>query len=163
MGLVWAPHSGNLAVFMFKPQGNLWKLWDATAGKPTRTFPLGGGDGTILAWSPDAKSLAAGNVLYDVATGRQIATYPPAGTLVAQAWSPDGKRLAVSWYAATLPGLYTPRYSVLSLINTATGTVIAQYDQGENSAILGDRTLAWSPDGRELLVVRDGAEIWRMG
>jgi hypothetical protein len=163
MGLVWAPHSGNLAVFMFEPQGNLWKLWDATTGKPTRTFPMEGWGGSILAWSPDAKSLAAGNALYDAATGRQQVTYTPSGALVTQAWSPDSKRLAVSTYAATHPGLYTTKYSVLSLIDTATGRLITRYDQGDEQITLGDRTLAWSPDGRELLVVRDGAEIWRMG
>jgi WD40 repeat protein len=126
-----------------------------------RTFPPKGWGNTILAWSQDARSLAVGNVLYEVATGRQIATYPPAGTLVSQAWSPDGRRLAVSTYSGT--GLYSSKDSVLSLIDSATGRLIARYDQGDNPSTLGSKSLVWSPNGQELLVVRNGIEIWRAG
>jgi WD40 repeat protein len=160
--LVWEPEGGKLAVFTYDNQ--LCQIWDVPTGSMIQTFPAVDLTDTVSAWSPDGRSLALGTKIYDVETGRRIMTYTVAGSLVSQAWSPNGKRLAVRSFLGI--GLYTNHSSILSLRDASTGKQLAGYDQG--TLAFGERMpsspkkMAWSPDGKHLLILRDGIEIWRM-
>ncbi|QBD79814.1 hypothetical protein EPA93_29070 [Ktedonosporobacter rubrisoli] len=159
--LVWAPESRKLAVSGSK----LCQLWDAPAGKKLHVFPTH----PIVAWSLDERSLAVGNTIYDVQTGRRITDYRVAGRLIGQAWSPDGKRLAASFFSAkTRP--YGPVYGTISLIDASSGRQLAQYDEGQidptaEPIVFVDAggKMAWSPNGKDILVVRREINIWRIG
>jgi Tol biopolymer transport system component len=119
----------------------------------------------VIAWSRDGKSLALGPGVSDVETGRRTATYRVDGFLYAQAWAPDGRRIAV--WARTGTGLYTTTYDALSLIEASSGRRIATYDGGVSETAVeppgGPSPMAWSPDGKHLLVVSRGVEVWRLG
>jgi WD40 repeat protein len=74
------------------------RVWDLKADRPQYVF-RGTKPFTCLAFSPDEGLLAAGSQddtvrLWDLATGRELATYPGhEGGVVAVAFTPDGKRV----------------------------------------------------------------------
>jgi WD40 repeat protein len=166
--LVWAPESSKLAVFRsaWSPgqSSNAWQFWDAPAGKELQTIGIPTGEYDALAWSRDGKSLALGSGVYDVETGRRMATYRVDGYLYGQAWTPDGRRIAV--WVRTGTGLYATKYDVISLVEASSGRQIAIYNGGESDPEVGPvgrpSPMAWSPDGKHLLVVRRGVEVWRL-
>jgi YD repeat-containing protein len=118
-----------------------------------------------LAWSPDGQSLVVGEVIYDVEAGREITSYSPGGELRALAWSANGKRLAVN--TATRKVLYKPPYGALRIFDASIGREIANYQEGSvipayNPLHLNPRTMAWASDGKNLLLVQDSIDIWKM-
>jgi len=169
--MAWAPESGKLTVSTSASgpglSSNAWQIWDAPAGKEIQTITIPTREYHVIAWSHDGKSIALGTSVYDVETGRRMATYTVDGYLYyAQAWSPDGSRIAV-WTRTGAAGLYTTKYDVISIIEASSGRQIAKYDGGESDPtvglLVGQSRMAWSPDGKKLLVVRKGVEIWRVG
>jgi hypothetical protein len=167
--LVWAPESSTLAVSTLAVGpgrvSNAWQIWDAPAAKNTQTIGVPSGDYEVLAWSRDGMSLALGGGITDVATGRRTAAYRAEGYLYAQAWAPDGSRIAV-WFR-TGTGLYSTKYDVIAVIEASSGRQIAIYNGGVSETPVesfpGPSSMAWSPDGKNLLVVRRDVEIWRLG
>jgi WD40 repeat protein len=168
--LVWAPESSTLAVSTLAigpgQTSNAWQIWDAPAGKRIQTIGIPSGDYEVLAWSRDGMSLALGGGVTDVATGRRTASYRPEGFLLAQAWAPDGRRIAV-WFR-TGTGLYSTKYDVIAVIEASSGRQIAIYNGGVSETPVesfpGPSPMAWSPDGKHLLVVRSGeVEVWQVG
>ncbi len=117
------------------------RVWDATAGGPARA--LGGpGEAQAVAFSPDARTLAAAGPtgpvqLWDAVTGERGATLdPPAGRggAAALAFSPDGRELA----AAGADG------SVRSWdLVTGTGRAVAPAGRGARPVALGPGGPAW--------------------
>jgi hypothetical protein len=64
--------------------------------------------------------------------------------------------------------LYATKYDVISLIEVSSGRQIAIYNDGVSETPVepfpGPSPMAWSPDGKHLLVVRSGAvEVWPVG
>jgi WD40 repeat protein len=167
--MVWAPASSKLAVSISasgaQRSSNAWHIWDASAGKEMRTIERPTQEYDVIAWSRDGKSLTLGTAVYDVETGRRTATYMVEGYIYAQAWAPDGRRIAV--WARTGTGLFTTKYDVISIIEASSGRRLAMYDGGESNLAVGPlggpSRLAWSLDGKQLLVVRKGVEVWRLG
>jgi WD40 repeat protein len=136
------------------------RLWDTATHHPLPTLTTRAGEISALAFSPDARILAtegagegkkpyimsAGTIqLWDIATGRRIATLPAAGDppnrIDALAFSPDGRKLASGmngtvwlWDIPTrrllagLPGLTT---SVSSIVFSPDGRTLASSDAGQ--------------------------------
>ena len=107
---------------------------------------------TALAWSADGHRLLARGarrvVVFDVTGKRSWPVRLPRGTQVgAAAWAPHGNRIALALRSATATSVYVtpaalvPRHPVF----TTTGTL---------------RSLAWSPNGRRLLVRWADADQW---
>ncbi|HEX6621881.1 MAG TPA: hypothetical protein VF024_19615, partial [Solirubrobacteraceae bacterium] len=107
---------------------------------------------TALTWSADGRRLLARGarrvVVFDVARHRSWRVRLPRGARVgAAAWAPRGDRIALALRGATATGVYVtpaplaPHRPVFS----TTGTL---------------RSLAWSPDGRRLLVRWADADQW---
>jgi WD40-like Beta Propeller Repeat len=107
---------------------------------------------TALAWSADGHRLLARGarrvVVFDVTGKRSWRVRLPHGTQVgAAAWAPRGDRIALALRSATATSVYVtpaplvPRQPVF----TTTGTL---------------RSLAWSPNGRRLLVRWADADQW---
>ena len=107
---------------------------------------------TALAWSADGHRLLARGarrlVVFDVTGKRSWRVRLPGGTRVgAAAWAPRGNRIALALRSATATSVYVtpaplvPRQPVFA----TTGTL---------------RSLAWSPNGRRLLVRWADADQW---
>ncbi len=132
---------------------SLIRLWDAATGKRLATWAGAHKFGVVcVAFSPDGKTLASGGVdrsgktgkgkpdgdikLWEVATGKNIATWPGHHRSVfAVAFSPDGKTLASGSQDTTV-----------RLWDLRTGKNTATF-QGHTDFV---RCVAFSPDGRML-------------
>ncbi len=121
-------------------------------GALTIRCPLGpeGDEGTIksLAFSPDGKTLAAGNIrgilrIYDPITALEVASNrvvaPGQGKCSPLAFAPDGLVLAVN----IAPGR-------VALIDPATGRRVREMEPSSFPSGLGVSELAFSPDGKTL-------------
>lgn len=167
--MVWAPEGSKLAISVSPvgpaPSQAAWQIWDASARKELQTFGIPSQEYEVVAWSRDGKSLALGTTVADVATGRRTATYTAEGYLYAQAWAPDGKHIAA--WDRTGTGLYATKYDAISIIDTSSGRRIATYNGGKTETAVtppgGQPLMAWSPDGKRLLVVRQSVEVWALG
>ncbi len=119
-----------------------------------------------MALSPNGKSLAGGPisgtantvVLWDTATGKQIATLPWTGTAApgSLAWSPDGKRLAAvdgstigAWDVASHTLLWTfilPTDQAVRVYDASTGSLFSRPDAG--AAFAQNTALQWTDNGQ---------------
>jgi Tol biopolymer transport system component len=107
---------------------------------------------TALAWSADGHRLLARGagrvVVLDLAGKRSWRLRLPRGARVgAAAWAPRGDRMALALREATATSVYVTRSALVPHrpVFTTTGTL---------------RSLAWSPDGRHLLVRWADADQW---
>jgi hypothetical protein len=107
-----------------------------------------------VAFSPDGKTLAMasqeGNVhLWDVPTGRLLETLKGHSSGVnAVVFAPDGRTLASGGFDQTV-----------RLWNVETQRELMQLDHGSVD-FAAVKTLAFSPDGKQLLAGGDGTEFW---
>ena len=136
-----AEHLYNI---IFSPDGRTLfadGLWDLTTGQNLSASRQMGGDRSVF--SPDGKTLADGDFLWDVATGEkqplellQDPQYPPTPlrTLSSAAFSPDGKTLAMQVSGGA--GLW----------DATTGERKARFE-GDGPG----RNLAFSRDGKAVL------------
>jgi WD40 repeat protein len=158
--ITWAPDEKNVVLGCSTEKGEDSEIWDVTSGKSISAFKMGDTT-TMTAWSPDGKFLAAGTVAYDAETGHKVTTYPVAWTPFSLAWSPDGKRVAVASYRGER--YWVPTYGSLSVFDASSGKQLAQYDQGRfDIAVSGMGQIAWSPNGKYLLVLNGHIDLWRM-
>lgn len=119
------------------------------------------GDPAPMLLSPDGTEVAVGDhdtdrpdvVIVDLATGTTTTHPLPTGrSVVPVAWSRDGRRLAhLLSPAATNPYSGSPITGDVGLLDLDTGTTTVLPYDGQT------RTAAFSPDGSELAVQRDGA------
>ncbi|HJZ54728.1 MAG TPA: WD40 repeat domain-containing protein, partial [Gemmataceae bacterium] len=140
------------------------RLWDADTGR--ERYALNGAVNPLrtVAFSPDGKTLAtnwpvpganAGEIvsnevkLWDAATGRERATFKPAGSTWIVAFSPDGRTLVSA-------GLYGP----IRLWDLETGRERAALRGHSSGTVL---SLAFSPDGKTLasalIISQDRGEV----
>jgi hypothetical protein len=138
--LAWVGDSGRIEVRDVDTGALVWRS-NATVGAAT-----------ALAWSADGHRLLARAarrvVVFDVTGRRSWRVRLPKGTRVgAAAWAPRGDRIALALRGDTatsvyvMPATLVPRRPVFS----TTGAL---------------RSLAWSPDGRRLLVRWADADQW---
>jgi serine/threonine protein kinase/WD40 repeat protein len=154
-------HTGPVKDVEFSPDGKLavsgsgWpggdgtvQLWDVATGKPVRLLGDLGNLATAVCFSPDGKRIAASGFetavhLWDVESGREIATYPqPANTVVESlAFSPDGRRLLVTGH------MRLGTQGKAELWDTQTGNRVWQFDA---AGWLADGVFL--PDGKRILI-----------
>jgi WD40 repeat protein len=157
--MVWAPDREKLALCYSTEQGFLSEIWDATSGKKMPVFRIVAPTNTMV-WSPDGKSLAVGTVIWDVETGNKVTEYTVEGRVLL-AWSPEGKRVAVASY--TGGHYWVPTYGNLFVFDASSGEQMAKYDQGRfDTFVAGMGKMAWSPNGKELLVLNGRIDLWKM-
>ncbi|HSS56646.1 MAG TPA: hypothetical protein VLK59_01455 [Solirubrobacteraceae bacterium] len=125
---------------------------DVDTGALAWRSPASVGAVRALAWSADGHHLLARGprrvVVFDV-TGRRTWRVPlPAGAEVGgAAWAPRGDRVALALRGATATSVYVSRSALVPRrpVFSTTGTL---------------RSLAWSPNGRRLLVRWADADQW---
>jgi WD40 repeat protein len=131
----------------FSPDGKLLaaivvrdvKVWDIATGQEVYTF--GGFMWNTMAFSPDSKTLALGNMdgtvtLWDVTTGQKIRTLPGQGYVNGtNAFSPDGKTLLRAEGNA----------DTMRLVDVETGQVVQTFPRSIAHA--------FSPDSKTLATV----------
>ncbi len=119
---------------------------------PAIRCPLDRGDAPLkkegqiasLAYSPDGRTLAAGNAslfvkLFDPHTGRSITSFEPGGGSAAIAFSPDGMALAAQ-----------AGVGVMAIFDPASGGVFRKMDPTAGAGVSGLGCSAFSPDGKIL-------------
>ena len=143
LGLEFSP-DGTILASVGGSGGEELILWDVAAG--TRRV-LGRG-GVNVAFSPDGKTLASGDGLWDVATG-ELRTSLKHGGGPGVAFSPNGKTLASVSSSATRGGV-----DGIYLWNLATGEHLYTINEFEGSTSHSkfDRDVAFSPDGKTLVI-----------
>lgn len=117
-------------------------VWEVASGKKLRDFKNAGFRTAHLAFSPDGKTLAAGDQgrdevirLWDVATGKGLEPTGPDGVVRTLAFSPDGKFIATGMWGST--GIY--------LWRADTGTVV-----GKSKGFAGICQIAFQADGKAI-------------
>lgn len=136
------------------------QLWNLATGKQISDFnasPFGLPNSppdpvASVAFAPDGKTVATGTgiatVLWDVATGSQIATLASGVVYNTLAFSPDSKSLAIGTGG-----------SGTQLWDVATGRQVATLDANTGFVI----SIAFSPDGTILATVTSGAtQLWNV-
>lgn len=121
---------------------------DAATGQLLRTLTGQSGEIIQLAVSPDGRWLAAGSTeqgvtLWELATGRMVYTHNLPAPVLSVAFAPDGQRLAAVGYN-----------SQVDLWDAATGRNGVSFQPTTNPNDIF-AALAFTPDGRQLLVTRD--------
>jgi WD40 repeat protein len=117
VGVLQGHQKGLIATVVFSPDGKYLAsrgggdgtivLWDLATNRATRRHeklsnvnPWRFNRSAALAFAPDAKTLAAGDAkvirFYDVASGKESASWDAHATCLQVAYSPDGKLLASS-------------------------------------------------------------------
>jgi WD40 repeat protein len=152
--VTYSPDGRWIASGSWLPDGTV-RLWDARTGEGRAVLGLGN-NVRALALSPDGARLVAmgdrtdGLRVWDVASGRHVATYKTADTQVwSVAYRPGGAHIAVLG-----PG------HVIEVLDAATGERVATADAGrrlETYAVR--RSLAYSPDGRLLAGPYEGNRV----
>jgi WD40 repeat protein len=124
------------------------KFRDATTGQLLRTLTGTPGEVINLAISLDGRGLAAGSTeqgvtLWELATGRKLYTHNLPAPVLNVAFAPDGRRVAAAGYN-----------SQVELWDVATnGNGVSFQPATKPNDIFA--ALAFTPDGRQLLVTRD--------
>jgi WD40 repeat protein/serine/threonine protein kinase len=148
--VAFSPDSRLLAVS--SPDGPV-QLWDVATGRKRLVCDKGG----QAAFSPDGRLLAAGTadtvLLWDVASGAEVRRLPSRGGQVT--FRPHAQEVAVSGQQA------------VELLDAATGREVGRLTHlpgGPRNEILQEGPdLAFSPDGKLLVVAAGPPEVWDVG
>lgn len=156
-GIAWSPNDQQIASCAF---GDYVYVWDATSGNINLTYNSNPGVVLCIAWSPDGQRIATGDgqgyiKIWDAASGNVLQTYLGHTSQVnGVAWSPDG-----TYIASVSGGNLTDRSpsgapdSSLQVWDPNTGNRIFR-------VVSGAWSVAWSPDGKRLLITSKGHQIY---
>jgi serine/threonine protein kinase/WD40 repeat protein len=148
--LAFSPDGAMLAAADLGSRGTF--LWDVAMRRQIRLLSTNLGAVTAAAFSPDGKTLATGGdggtVLWDVATGAQIARLgiSASGPIISVAFSPDGSMLATGGFVAAV------------LWDVPAGRQVAVLAYRPASA--DTATVAFSPDGAVLATAGAPTLLW---
>ncbi|MDH4063316.1 MAG: CehA/McbA family metallohydrolase [Acidobacteriota bacterium] len=172
----WSPDGSRLA---FAMDGSIWTIdLGSTVAKELVFSPRGylsmpefSPDGRWLAYTEDDDAKSINLRLLNLATGATTNLTTGSDVNHEPAWSPDGRRLA---YVSTAPNGYFNVY-VMEIADGKPGKVTqitTDHAFGRDRLYFGDVDVhispAWSPDGRELLLVSNrgiplgSGGIWRV-
>lgn len=164
--VTWSPDGKEL---IYSMQGSLWR--QAVDGDTARQLTDGPGYDYQPDWSPDGRRVAYASYRddaielrsLDLATGRSEPLVANGAVNMAPRWSPEGGRIAYTSSA------YEGRWHVF-VVNARGGEptrVTEDRDGGLPRYYYGryDQYFspAWSPDGRELLLVSNRGHVWGSG
>jgi WD40 repeat protein len=158
-------------------------FWDPRQGRELRRITVKAGGREVAALSADGRLLAAGSrtpskktalVVYDVHTGRQVASLEPAPTQGSAALSPDGRWLAT--WAAPADGptgrggrmrggprgeeTARPTLSSVLLWDPATGKELGKIDPGLGEGVAA---VTFAPDRKTLALATTGGAVQLWG
>ena len=172
----WAPDGKRL---VFAMDGSIWTMdLGSTVAREIvyapdayLSSPEYSPDGKWLAYTADADAKSINLRVLNVATGASTDLTTGAYENLEPAWSPDGRRLA---YVSTAPNGYFNVF-VMEVVDGKPGKtmqVTTDNSFGRDRLYFGDIDVhiapAWSPDGRELLLVSNrgiplgSGGIWRV-
>jgi serine/threonine-protein kinase len=153
----WSPNGAWIAFVRSGTSGS--QIWTVRSdGSDAHPVTPGLGEDLGPAWSPDGATIAYSHalsgeaprlwVVHDTGTVG-VGAHPEASHLAGPpAWSPDGTELAY-WSTYQGSGVY-----LLRLHQSVPAMVVNI--PGSESQQAADTRIAWSPDGRTLIVVADG-------
>jgi RNA polymerase sigma factor (sigma-70 family) len=159
--LIRQKHRGGSDAFALSPDGKTVSfgrydvfVWHWESGEEPKKLAALRGFGTeVIAFSGDGKSLYSavegGRVLtFEVATGRETASFDVGASPWKWSLSPDGKTLAIAYHdSKTLTGLV----QAVVLWNPVTGKEKGRLPAGRSNATAP----SWSPDGTRLAAATD--------
>ena len=166
----WSPDGAELVYAM---QGTLWR--QRIGSDTARQLTDGPGYDSQPDWSPDGRRIIYASYrddavelrLLDPATGASTPLVSNGAVNLEPRWSPDGRRIAFTSTA------YQGRWHVFTADVTSAGQAenVTRVSDDRESGLpryyynTVDQFLspAWSPDGRELLVLSNRGHIWGSG
>jgi hypothetical protein len=166
----WSPDGTEL---VYPMQGTLWR--QRVGSDTARQLTDGPGYDSQPDWSPDGRQVVYASYRNDAvelrqldpATGASTALLANGAVNLEPRWSPDGRRIA---FTSTL---YEGRWHVFTAEVTPDGRMerVTRLSQDRESGLQRyyyntiDQYFspAWSPDGRELLVISNRGHIWGSG
>jgi WD40 repeat protein len=136
--VAWSPDGGYLASGSLSALAeSTILLWNPLTGVRINAIPVPTPNLWTMAWSPDARTLAAGTddkvILWNIASGQVSTLEGHTGIVLSLGWSPGGQVLASGSQDGTL-----------LLWNVTTGKQLRKVTSYPDDYI---SSLAWSPDG----------------
>jgi WD40 repeat protein len=143
-------------------------VWDARSGAEVLTLKGHTGWVRSASFSPDGRTLAAAGLdrtvkLWEVATGKEVATFRGHPLFGLMSYSPDGRTLAVVGSDNTVQFWDTAAGKVVPELRSPRGVTDVSYSPDGRTLALVTPDMAHRPNGRIALVaqVPNGAvEIW---
>jgi dipeptidyl aminopeptidase/acylaminoacyl peptidase len=168
--VAWSPDGAELVYSM---QGSLWR--QRLDSKEATQLTDGPGYDYQPDWSPDGKHIVYASYrddaielrLLDPSTGESHAFLANGAVNLEPRWSPDGKRIAFT--SSSYEGRWHVFVTEVGADGRATGARRVSEDRESGLPRYYYNTAdqyfspAWSPDGRELMVISNRGRVWGSG